>query len=138
MGGDHGPMPRRRHPADQRPHPQVQQTRTDPNDVHQGIESPHLMEVHLLRRMAVDRPLRLRQQGEDREHPLAQRGRQGGGEQPLPQGPPGPVVRLMLQGLHLQPAPAQATAVPLRDPDPVATLQAQGRQGAMHHGLRHP
>ena len=133
MGRGDAAMARGWKPAHQPLDAEVLQTGADPDDVHQRIKGTNLMEVHLLRCVAMDRRLCLRQQPEHRQHPLLKRGVQGSRLQALAQLAPAPVVRLGLQRLHAQLPAAQASAAALLLHQPVASGQPEGCQRFLHH-----
>ena len=70
VGGLHAAMAGRRHPTHQLLNAEMAQTGADPHHIHQGIDRPHLMEMHLLRCVAMHAGLRLGQQAEHRQHLL--------------------------------------------------------------------
>jgi hypothetical protein len=119
-------------------HPQVQQSGADAHHIHQGIDRPHLVEVHRLRRLAMHHPLRLGQQGEHPEHPLPQGRCQCRLLQLGPQAAPVAMGWLGLQGLHRQVQAAQPLAAPLLQLQPVTAAEPEGRQRLVDHPGGHP
>ena len=136
MGTGHAAMAGGRHAADQRVDAEMQQAGTDADDVDQRIQRPHLMELHLLGRMAVHRRLRRRQQGEHRQHLVAQGLRQRRLGQLAPQQLPGAMARLGLQGHHRQVQSPQSGTAALLQIEAIKIGQTQGRQGLVDHRWR--
>ncbi len=133
MGGGHTAVAGGGSGAHQLIHTQVQQSGADAHHIHQGIDRPHLVEVHRLRRLAMHHPLRLGQQGEHPQHPLPQGRRQCRLLQLGAQAAPVAMDWLRLKGPHLQMEAAQPLAAPLLQLQPVTAAEPQGRQRLFDH-----
>ena len=135
VGRGHRSMAARGRTADQLAHPEMEQARTNPHHIHEGIHGTHLMEMHLLGRHPMDNRLGFRQQAEHLQH-LGLKGTiQGGRQDLLPQITPMAMGRGDLAKLHLQVQPPQTTTPALVHHQPIGMAQAQGREGGIDHLL---
>ena len=113
MGGGDAAAARRRRVAADPLRSYVMDCCADPHHINQGVNGAHLMEMHRLGGLAMDRGLRFGQSREHRQHRQHESGLQGGVLQAVADLRPMAMGRVRLQTDNTQATPPQATAAGL-------------------------
>ena len=138
MGGGDAAAARRRRVAADPLRSHVMDCCADPHHINQGVNGAHLMEMHRLGGLAMDRGLRFGQSREHRQHRLQELGLKGGVLQAVADLRPVAMRWVRLQPDNTEATPPQATAAGLLHVQAHQIFQPKLRQGSLDHLKRNP